>query len=127
MSSGADRFMFLTLNKKAAWEEGLPVRVRISEEGLKITEAVKYVNELALGREVFPFGLEVRDYAAGRCNLIYLLDTEGTVWLCDPGQKKFERICCTGAYLQNPQSIAVTADTVYVADGAAGGGYLLLL
>ncbi|EGW36023.1 phage tail protein [Desulfosporosinus sp. OT] len=121
MSTGADRMQFLTLNKKAAWDEGLPVRVRISEEGIKITEAEKYVTDLAVGKEAFPAELEVRDYAVGWCNMIYLLDQKGTVWLCDSRRKRFERICCTGAYIQNPLSIAITADTVYIGDGGAGG------
>ncbi|ODA40673.1 phage tail protein [Desulfosporosinus sp. BG] len=121
MSSRADRMQFLTLNKKAAWDEGLPFRMCISEEGIKITEAEKYVTDLAVGKEAFPAGVEVRDYAAGWCNMIYLLDQEGTVWICDPGQKRFERICCTGAYIQNPLSIAITADTVYIGDGGAEG------
>ena len=119
--SSADRMQFLTLNKKTAWDEGLPFRVRISEEGIKIAETQKYVVDLAVGKEAFPGELEVRDYAVGRCNTIYLLDQEGTVWLCDPRQKRFERIYWTKGYIQYPLSIAITADTVYIGDGGAEG------
>lgn len=121
MSVEADRLLFLTLNTKETWEKGLGIRVQIAEDGIQITQTVKYVTRLAMGRAALPSSLEVQDFALGRCDLLYFLDTEGTIWVGDTCQQSLKRICCTSTYISKPQSIAVTQDTVYVTDSEAGG------
>lgn len=115
MSLTTDSFQFLTLNKQADWEKGLSQRIQITGQGLQIAETVKYVFAGQFGSEFMPRGA-FGPFAVDRCGLIYLIDDQGAVWLGDPGQKRFSRLCCLGAYVTGPLCIAVTPHTLYIAD-----------
>ncbi len=119
MISGYDEFQYLVLNNKADWEKGLPVRLQISDEGIKIAETVEYVTERVIGTEDLPAGFAVQDFAVGCCRRIYILDTLGSIWIYDPGKKLPERIECIHALFSNPVSIALSSNTLYVADRLA--------
>ena len=113
---------FLVLNHAAAWERGLAVNLRVSEEGLQISRTYEYAEEREIELEALTGGSEVTDFAAGACGLIYMLvdDSDAptqSLWIYDAQQSRIERLTCTDALLtKTASSIVYAPGHLYVAD-----------
>lgn len=119
-TSELDAFRFLVLNKKSTWDEGLSLNLQTSDEGIRLEERVQYTTERTIERDELPKDFEVKDFALGRCNLLYMLDaTSRSVWIYDPEQARLEPIECIDALFSNPTSITSIPGTLYVADDQA--------
>lgn len=114
--SGPGEFQILLLNSKSAWDKGLPVHINVTREGLKIQETRDYVKETAIAGEVFPDRFEIKDFSAGSCHLVYILDSKGLVWIYDVRGKRAEPLDCICSLFSRPESIAYSPGTVYIAD-----------
>lgn len=92
-----------------------------------------------------PDGAAIVDFDLDECGTMYLLTEDGTVYQYDPGTERLTRLACTWYGIEredaneregkdaneregeddedrtlDPQAICVTADSLYLADGAAG-------
>lgn len=112
---------FLVLNKKSAWERGLPVNLRVSDEGLEIREGFEYTEEREIEFEELTGGFAVTDFAVGQCGLIYILDRDArAIWIYDSQQQQAEEIRCLGAHFSaTTTGIVSVGGTLYVIDREA--------
>ena len=112
---------FLVLNKKAAWDRGLPINLDVSDDGLTIRRVPEYVFAQENEIEVLSDTFEVTDFAVAQCSQLFILDAASpAIWIYDTDQKLIERIDCINALFRKPTSIAYGADTLFVADVEAG-------
>ncbi|HVF48768.1 MAG TPA: phage tail protein [Pyrinomonadaceae bacterium] len=130
---------FLVLNKRPAWERGLPVNLQLSDGGIKIREEFEYTQASEMQLEELTGAMEVTDFAVGECNLLYVLDTTETldeetqtrrfthsISIYDSNQNSVERIHCldpmfaheTGLAHAHRASMTYAPGTLYVADTA---------
>lgn len=108
---------FLVLNKKSAWDRGLPVNLEVTDDGLKIREISEYVLDKEDEIEVLSEVFEVTDFAVADCGQLYILDAKSpAIWVYDTKQKLIEKIDCLSSLLKEPTSIAYVPGTLYVAD-----------
>jgi len=118
---------FLVLNKKSAWDRGLPVNVDVSDDGLKIRQTFEYVFDQENEVEVLADTFEVTDFAVAGCGQIYILDAATpAIWIYDTVQKQIEKIDCLGSLFLDPPchptrvlrptTIAYSSGQIYVGD-----------
>ncbi|HEX8475973.1 MAG TPA: phage tail protein [Pyrinomonadaceae bacterium] len=112
---------YLILNKKSAWARGLPVNLRVSDEGLEIRQNFEYTEEREIELKELTGGFEVTDFAVGQCGLIYILDApQRAVWIYDAQQKRIEPLACLGAlFSANTRSLVYVPGTLYLTDTEA--------
>lgn len=133
---------FLVLNKRPAWERGLPVNLQVSDGGLKIREEFEYTRASEMQLEELTGAMEVTDFAVGECNLLYVLDTTETldketqvirythsISIYDSNQNSVERLHCLDPMFAHETSLdndtqahrasmTYAPGTLYVADTA---------
>ncbi|MBU7005765.1 phage tail protein [Phosphitispora fastidiosa] len=114
--SESDDYQFLVLHTKSAWHKGLPVHIDVTGEGLQLQETRDYIKETVITGEGFPGSLEMRDFTVGPCCLVYVLDSEGLVWVYDVKQKRAAAIDCIRSLFIRPEGIAWAPGTIYIAD-----------
>lgn len=108
---------FLVLNNKTSWDEGQPVNLDVSDEGLKISSSTEYTSDLETELDKLGGVLTVTDFAVGECSMLYFLDgAQGAIWLYEPRRKYFERLECFSLPFKKPTSITFAPGTFYVAD-----------
>lgn len=111
---------FLVLNNRAAWDEGVPINLDVSDEGLSISSSTEHTTDLETGLDQLGGALTVTDFAVGECSLLYFLDgAQGAIMLYEPRQKYFERLDCFNLPFKQPTSISFTPGTLFVADTEA--------
>lgn len=112
--AGGDGTNFLVLNKRSAWEEGQVEDLLVSDVGLALLPAARYVASELSGQQL-PGGLAVTDLAVGECNLVYILDAANHVLATyDPGTARLERIVPVSAWLGTQSSVAFSPNTLFI-------------
>jgi phage tail-like protein len=114
--SRTDEPRFLTLNRKAAWDEGLAIDLRVDAD-IALAQTVRYTAERTIARADLGTDFEVTDFAVGQCNQLYILDEHArAIWIYDPNQQRVEQIEGASALLARPISITYQPGTLYIAD-----------
>ncbi|HKS27380.1 MAG TPA: phage tail protein [Pyrinomonadaceae bacterium] len=105
------------LNNRGAWEEGVPVNLSVSDEGLKISSSTEYTTDLEVELDKLGGVLTLTDFAVAECSMLYFLDgEERAIWLYEPRQKYFERLDCFDLPFKKPTSITYAPGNFFVAD-----------
>lgn len=109
-------FKFLVLNTKADWGRGCTKNLQISEEGLRLKSGSQFLPESTIARDELGH-LQVIDFAVGEAAQLYLLDEKTQqLWRFDAPQKRLEPIKYIDALLSKPTNIALSQQTIFVAD-----------
>ena len=121
-------FTILTINSEAKWraqrigaDSPLADPLFIHKDGVTLRSFFEYAFARVIGK---PEGLiEPTDLAVDRCGILFILDgKQSRIAMYDPQQDRLEWIECIGGVgdlptqFQDPQAIAVTDRTLYVAD-----------
>jgi phage tail-like protein len=127
MSCKVQESSFLILNKVSAWERGLAVNLRISQDGIKIRQAHEYVLAGEIQLDSLARGVEVTDFAVGTCGLIYILDKQTSkIWRYDARQSLIEPIRSLVEPNSTPVSIIYAPGKFFVAYRSEGHRILSL-
>lgn len=114
-------FKFLVINTKTSWEEGYKENLEVSDAGIALKKEPSHILEREIGKS--EGWVEATDIAVDACGVLYILDAKGhSILTYEPAKKRTERLRCIGGegsligQLKNPKGIALSPDTLYVAD-----------
>lgn len=113
-----NEFLFLPINHRTLWEEGLLQDVVLcGEVGIALRTTNRYVPDYTIGRKELPLGINITDAAVGPCQTMYVLDaTARTVYRYDHIESRYEQFVCLKGYCSEPTAIAYTYGGIIVAD-----------
>jgi phage tail-like protein len=113
----AGKFSFFSLNKKSDWDRGVSVNVTVSDQGLKLNSSSRYGLERIIGSKELPVIDGLRDFAAGRFSLLYLLDDNANLLVYDVQIRHLDHVFRAGHGLFTAEArIASAGEMLCVAD-----------
>ncbi len=114
-------FTFFVINTKARWEEGYKENLEVSDDGIALKKEPSHVLNRKIGES--EEWIEATDIAVDACDVLYILDAEGhRIFTYDHSNERTEGLNSIGGegtlpgQLKEPQGIALSRDTLYVAD-----------
>ncbi|MFK7695874.1 phage tail protein [Paenibacillus sp. HJGM_3] len=116
-ANARDEFLFLAINHKRAWEQGLLYDLQPVEDGIALREAVQYVADRSISMPDLPYGIELTDVAAGPCQTLYILDgSTRTIYVYDVIERRFDEVDSLRSLFEEPSAIAYSEGWVFAAD-----------
>ncbi|MFC4808115.1 phage tail protein [Paenibacillus sp. GCM10023250] len=121
-----NEFTSLTINHRAAWEEGLRINVETrGQDRLTLRTMHQNLQDAIIEAKALPHGTAIADFAIGPCGTLYLLDAAaGVIYRYDSIDSRYEEFVCLRSYCAAPTSIAYACGGIIVADRA--GSHRLL-
>ena len=110
-------FQFLSLNHKSAWNQGQVYDLQAADEGIRLRETFQYQLERNIFASDFPMGKGIANAVVGSCQLIYILDKNGSIYVYNVQQSRFDSIDWLSSYTSGPAHIAYSPGSIYVSDG----------
>ena len=114
-------FTFFVINTKARWEEGHKQNLAVSDTGIALKEEPSHILNRKIGKS--EEWIAATDIAVDACDVLYILDAEGhRIFTYDHSNERTECLNSIGGegtlpgQLKEPQGIALSNDTLYVAD-----------
>lgn len=95
------RIPHLSLNKRADWEAGTSINVQISDAGVHLQKELKYNTD---GHFFIPLHIPIADLASDGQGKLYLLDTQGSLFLLDPATQSVEPLFPAGHQMFRPDA-----------------------
>ncbi|NBD22292.1 phage tail protein [Paenibacillus glycinis] len=119
-------FTSLTINHRAAWEEGLRINVDVrGQDQLSLRTMNQYLQGDIIEAKALPRGTAFADFAIGPCRTLYILDAVASViYRYDSIDSRYEEFVSLRSYCASPTSIAYACGGIIVADRA--GSHRLL-
>lgn len=114
-------FTFFVINTKARWEAGDNDNLEVLDEGITLKKDPSHILDWELGDSAGE--IEATDIAVNTCGVLYILDAKGhRIITYNPSNKRREYLKGIGGkgsspgQFNNPEGIALSEDTLYVAD-----------